>query len=173
MVRTFGIAAVVLLLLSFPVAATTGVTELDVSVCPEKVHVSPGETVTLKYKIKNVGDAAYGDDVMEQSDDLLFLEGWPEQWKIVERWNDGGEWVQRDSWVQERGWGWDYRLTTQTLWAGETLVPRVTFQVPEDAEGEYVIVASLDYEHGFENVTTTIVVEERSAWRFGAGLHGC
>jgi PGF-CTERM protein len=97
------------------VAQSDGTLDLTVSAD----DATAGENATVSYTVENTGD--------EPVAVVLDVTDVPEGWTVQAHADDGGNWRQDGKWL------------FQTVEAGDSVEPSVTFGVPEDASGEYTI----------------------------------
>ncbi|ELZ91032.1 PKD domain-containing protein [Haloferax sulfurifontis ATCC BAA-897] len=131
--------------------ATTG-PRLEASARVSQSVVEAGDTVRISFSVENVGDSDESTAFY-----LLFPEsngGFPDEWEMVDRFDDGGSWTGPGAWFHKVHWDWS------GLDAGESVDPWMEFTVPPSASGVYTITWELDYSGGGGTKTVQIDVRE-------------
>ncbi|MCU4743624.1 CARDB domain-containing protein [Natronoglomus mannanivorans] len=135
-----GLVVVLMLLVAIVASPSVMATTGDVSVAGPSA-AEPGEEVTITFESTNTHESDRG---------YIFNSSIPENWEIVDRYDDGGTWAE-----SETSWLW------QTIEPDETVEPSVTVKVPENANGDVTIGGTLEDVDGVQDSDSiTIDVDE-------------
>lgn len=123
--------------------STTPVLDLRATASSEGSSVSPGETVTIEYLVRNSIETRRAGVQLE-------LEQTPANWSVSDQSADGGNWAP-----DMKTWSW------QTIEGQSEKRPSITFQIPSSASpGEYQITATVsDADGHISSVNRTVTVK--------------
>jgi PGF-CTERM protein len=125
-------AAVALAGVAAPVAAQQG----DLSLSLQGGEVAPGENVTVTFTLQNNANQSVGA--------IVNLTSAPDGWTVANHTDGDGLWREDQKWL------------FQTVPAGGSVAPSITFSVPDDASGPFTVEAQAETNNASVSGSTTL-----------------